>query len=187
MSLDLHPSARKRFNEIAESLVEMVQLHPELDGGSTTGPASLEESLQPEIKEADVEERGNEGKVDGLTGEEVARYFRLDGDRFRLAGEEYKEFDDLVDRVADRKEIKDKVSRQYIRDKTFEWIEKKYTGVYSRLQLELTRFCRHRAAFMPQRVIVGFQARGRPASSVPLVTGWRLSWVRFGKDLRSSA
>lgn len=134
MSLDLHPSARKHFNEIAESLVKMVQLHPESDDGPTDGPDSLEESLQPEIQEADVEERGVECKVDGLTGEEVARYFRLDGDRFGLDDEEYKEFDDLVDRVTDRKEIKDKVSRQYIRDKTFEWIEKQYTGEYSSLQ-----------------------------------------------------
>jgi hypothetical protein len=112
----------------------MVEHHPKPDDETTSGPASLEESKQPEIQESDIIDRGYEGEVNGLTGEEVARYFRLDGERFGLVGEEYSQFDDLVERVADRKEIENKISRQFVRDKSFEWLERCYTGNFSSIQ-----------------------------------------------------
>ena len=120
MSIQIHPEAAKRFDELANQLLAKVAPEPQLVPiGGGFRPDSYPVFQIPEqdiIGELQVTKSFFDG-----TGEEVGRLFEHESRKLGLIGESFKAFVELAVRLHDTEAIRETTSPEFIRDTAFAW------------------------------------------------------------------
>lgn len=121
MTIQLHPDAAKRFDELGKQLVIKVAEPSHL---------TMPETFRPEVHPvAHIPQRDIIGDigvmqsiVDG-TGEEVGRFFRNTDPKVGLIGDGFRALKDLSERFQSQGGLGEVASFEFIRDSVFEWVE----------------------------------------------------------------
>lgn len=127
MTIQLHPEAAKRFDELGKQLLVKVVPEPPL--------SRIQETFRPDIHpvmhipQHDI--IGGVGvtqsMIDG-TGEEVGRFFRNTIPKIGLIGDGFRALKDLSERFQTHGDLRDVASFGFIRDAAFDWIEFTHKG-----------------------------------------------------------
>ena len=124
--LKIHPEATKAFNESAESHVHMIvqQAAPAQPQSSDFKP-----DTEPKftIPESDISNISIVGTVDPL-GRQTSKSFEWNGRQYEISGSSYIEMMKFVDQVTTAGTVRDTLSRSFIRDNLFDWLEMKFKG-----------------------------------------------------------
>ncbi|MES2934577.1 MAG: hypothetical protein V4805_13935, partial [Pseudomonadota bacterium] len=120
MSISIHPSARKSFDEKASGLLSLIKE----SRNQLSTPNSFPSEILPTANITQKDIAGDlEGFCKDLQGNTIARIFHFNGKRYELDFEGYKFLKALADRIYDIWDIKQKLSISYIEDKIFSWIK----------------------------------------------------------------
>ena len=122
MTIQLHPEAAKRFDELGEQLLIKVAPEPPV--------LKIEGRFRPEIhpvmhipQQDIIGDVGvTQSIVDG-TGEEVGRFFRNTVPRIGLIGDGFRALGDLSERFQRHGDLREVATFEFIRDVVFEWVE----------------------------------------------------------------
>jgi hypothetical protein len=125
MTIQLHPDAAKRFDDLGKQLLAKVVPESPL--------SKIQETFRPDIdpvmhisQHDIIGDLGlTQSIVDG-TGEEVGRFFRDTIPRIGLIGDGFKALKDLSERFQTHGDLREVASFRFIRDAAFEWIEFTY-------------------------------------------------------------
>ena len=122
MTIQLHPEAAKRFDELGEQLLIKVAPEPPfLESQRTFRP-----EIHPVMHIPQQDIVGDVGVtrsiVDG-TGEEVGRFFRNTVPRVGLIGDGFRALEDLSERFQGHGDLREAATFEFIRDVVFEWVE----------------------------------------------------------------
>ena len=127
MSVDLHPDACKRFDEVATEILRQVQTrHPKSSSKATYIP-----DIQPkaQIKQGDIigPITNTTSIVDGR-GVEVGRFIERDGYRVGLEGSAFEQLKKLASRLQECSVLRDVISETFSLDAVFEWLIGRHQG-----------------------------------------------------------
>lgn len=130
MKIDLHAAARVHIDQLAEELLTLVRSAPEgtfppSRQSFTSGvpvAAKLDETMVSDVRVT---------ALDGY-GRETGRYFLVpDKGEVGLSGNDLATFQQLVERLANRAEVRELVSTQTIDDLLFDWIRERASGKHT--------------------------------------------------------
>lgn len=125
MSIEIHPEAAKRFDQLANELLSKVAPEPPL----VAVGGEFRPDIYPvfQIPEQDIigEIQDTKSFFDG-SGEEVGRLFSHENRTVGLIGNSFKMFTQLTIRIHAVEGLRDTTSLGFIRDAAFEWLEGKY-------------------------------------------------------------
>src|SRR5258705_6338144 len=121
MSLDLHPDAARRFDELGAELLKQV-----VNCGAVESPKPrFRPDLYPmaHIGEADVigEIRVRRSIVNGAE-EEIGRLFEKDKAKLGLVDDGYKALTRLAEQIQKTASLRDSTTVEFIRDLIFDWV-----------------------------------------------------------------
>jgi len=124
MSIEIHPEAAKRLDELANQLLTKVVPEPPL--------MPAKERFRPDIYPvAHIPEQDIIGElveirsvVDG-SGQEVGRFFQQDNPRVGLVGEGFRALIDLAWKFQKLEALRETTSFGFVLDTVFEWVEGK--------------------------------------------------------------
>lgn len=119
MTLDLHPSAAKRFDELAMELC--VQVTPPRRESTPAEGFPIDPYVAGTITQADVIEFGHWGRRD-RAGEEIARYTEVNGKTIGVEGNTYIALQRLAERMQATSAFRDRVAVSVVFDLLFEWV-----------------------------------------------------------------
>ena len=141
--ISINEKAESYINEKATSF--LAQIKP--DANRREKPKETESSnahvfVSGNLTDADIISIGSMGYVDQLSGRQVARYFLVNNVPVGLDQESFAAFDKFIDDIYERKEINSLLSKSFIHDCSFEWLENKYK---SNSQLDLMSFLKEKA------------------------------------------
>jgi hypothetical protein len=126
MILDnFHKNAIANYNEKAENLISLIKLYTEIRDNRPKYYSSTMAIPKKEINNGQFTYLSS-FTVDLLTGNENAKYFKIEGKRFGLEGTDYENFNLIVRKISLRKEIRDYLSVSFVRSSLFDWIQKRY-------------------------------------------------------------
>lgn len=122
MTIQLHPGAAKRFDELGKQLLIKITPEPRL--------SKLQETFRPDIHpvmhipEQDIigDIGVRQSIVDG-TGEEVGRFFGNTIPKIGLIGDGFRALKDLAERFQRHGDLGAVASFEFIRDAVFEWVD----------------------------------------------------------------
>src|SRR2546426_7486732 len=130
MTIQIHPVAAKRFDELANELVVKMAPEPKL--------VPIGEGFRPDIYPvARIPEKDIIGEVQVTksffngAGQEVGRLFDHENRKVGLVGESFNAFEQLAVRLHEGEAIRDVISLEFIRETAFEWVESKYKNSQS--------------------------------------------------------
>jgi hypothetical protein len=130
MKIKLNENAERYFNEKLESFL----LKLALDKTPKRVFKKVESSdahyyIAANITKEDVVEFTSKGYVSNITGEQIARYFAIDGgESVGFDQNAYAELVPIVESLYKKKEINKFLSRSFLYDCVFKWFEEKYKG-----------------------------------------------------------
>jgi hypothetical protein len=135
MTIQIHPEAAKRFDEVAREILAKVAPEPELVriGGD------FRPDIHPvaQIPQRDISDfKETKSFVNGA-GEEVGRLFQHGGQRVGLVGDAFKSLEDLVRRLHDAEALRESTTLEFVLDAAHSWIENTYENTGSKT------FCEH--------------------------------------------
>ncbi len=121
MTVELHPDASRRFDELGVELRKRV-----IECGTVESPkAGFRPEVYPmaNIGEDDVigEVRVTRSIVNGMH-EEIGRMFEKNKAKFGIVGEGYKALIKLATQIQTTAVLRDKVNVEFVRDLIFEWV-----------------------------------------------------------------
>ena len=126
MSIEFHPDAKKNFDDKAHEICSRLKEEEE--------PAQSEAGFSPDgyISETYTEEDIIGGLSLGAVnyaGEEVAKYLHPHkGRKIAIEGEDYARCAILADSMQATSALKNRVSRDFVKDTLFEWLEARHSG-----------------------------------------------------------
>jgi len=135
MSVQIHPEAAKRFDELARAILAKVAPEPKLvQVGGDFRPdlhpvANIPQKDMSDFKEA-------KSFINGA-GEEVGRLFQVGDRRVGLVGDAFKSLEDLARRLHDMEALRESTTLEFILDAAFTWFESTFQNTSSET------FCDH--------------------------------------------
>jgi len=123
-SLSFPESFINSFNSNANKILSCLELLPprEVEKNAKLSDSHL---VKYNIDEKDVISVKSLPSIDGF-GKEKGWYFETPEGKVGLEQEEYQEFLNLVEKLAERKEIRNLVSQKFMKNVFFEWFKKRY-------------------------------------------------------------
>ena len=126
MKLSLPEEAKKFYNERAQEF--LLKLAPASKSHSKPKAiSSFAHRPSSTIHEEDIISGGVSGRIDGF-GKHHAIYFQTDNGPVGLADNEYREFEEFVLNFANKKQIVEILSIDFVKDVLLKWFEKCYKG-----------------------------------------------------------
>jgi len=113
------------FNSNANNILSCLKLLPPREIKKNHVKFSDSHSVKYNIDEKDVISVRSLPSIDGF-GKEKGWYFETPEGKVGLEQEEYQEFLNLVEKLAERKEIRNLISQKFMKNVFFEWFKKRY-------------------------------------------------------------
>jgi hypothetical protein len=124
MVIELPQEAKDYINDKGDELLEKLQSLESQESGNDSGDGSIEHLPKTEIDKEDMEV--HQVAQVNILGEETSKGFQVDDETIGLIGDSLEEFKRVVKNFSERNEFRDYLSRDFIDEKVFEWIKRKY-------------------------------------------------------------
>jgi hypothetical protein len=132
MTIQIHPEAAKRFDELGNQL--LAKLAPE----QQLVKAHVRQGLRPDIYPvANISEQDIVGEVQvkklffNGAGEEVGRLFEHDSQWIGIVGDNFESFERMAERLHQSQPLRDLTAVTFIRETAFDWMEGKHKNARS--------------------------------------------------------
>lgn len=125
---DIHPSARDNFNSKVASLVKSIIKIPRVSENKPEFQSEVHVAVT--ISEEDIVGKPRES-ITNYLGETVGRFFVHEGERYGIVEECYMELAKLAESIQRLKAFRESLSRDFIEENMFTWLEKKFLGTAS--------------------------------------------------------
>jgi len=130
MTVQIHPEAARRFNELADQIITKITFKPEAAGQAKEFRPDVHPVAQ--ILQQDIigEIRVKDSLAD-TTGRERGRFFEHENRSMGLVAKSFESFSHLARRLHDSPDLKETTSYEFILDTAFEWLEGKCKNTQS--------------------------------------------------------
>jgi hypothetical protein len=125
MQIELPSQAVAYFNKEAEELLKLLHLLTPQEPTRQTRESSQTHIFTQVLTEKDITNFHHIGTIDRL-GRQRSRFFDTPKGHIGLADERYFKFEEVVERLSTRAEVRELLSRDFVSDSLFEWFEKRH-------------------------------------------------------------